>query len=568
MNRTAALLPLAGLLFAASAPVSADEGAVAGSAAVAKELTSSFRDRHGDRYRTALTALRAHDWPAVEATLAGLPDGPMKSILQAEYFLDADSPRADLFALMKLIERAPDLPHADRLRALAMKRGAQALPGGPQVRRLAFVPGTEHRRKPRGVAGDGVLPVLRGRIVQSIAGDDPVGAEALLRAEAGDLDRSALTELKQRIAWSYYIENDDRSALRLAREAQAGAGEWVVHADWVAAMATWRLRDCKSAAADFDRVARRGDSDEMRSAGYYWASRADVMCTRPAGVQAKLQSAARYSDTFYGMLAAQALGMDLPAERAARPATFDAIDDRANVRGAVALAQLGEIALADDLLRHQAGLSGANEHAALLQLSRTLNLPRTQLWLAHHRPGGGRMGSFDPYPAPDWRPTGGWRVDRSLVFAHALQESAFRHEAVSPANAIGLMQVRPGTAGDMARVNGETFSTAQLYEPATNLEYGQRYLEHLSQSGATQGKLPKIIAAYNAGPGAVQRWNSEVADRDDPLLFIESIPYWETRGYVGIVLRNYWMYQRQEGAASMSLAQLSQNKWPGFPRAR
>ena len=54
-------------------------------------------------------------------------------------------------------------------------------------------------------------------------------------------------------------------------------------------------------------------------------------------------------------------------------------------------------------------------------------------------------------------------------------------------------------------------------------------------------------------------------DNDDPLLYIESIPYWETRSYVTIVLRNYWMYQMQAGTPAKSLAALSQGLWPRFP---
>ncbi|MEC8179792.1 MAG: lytic transglycosylase domain-containing protein, partial [Pseudomonadota bacterium] len=53
----------------------------------------------------------------------------------------------------------------------------------------------------------------------------------------------------------------------------------------------------------------------------------------------------------------------------------------------------------------------------------------------------------------------------------------------------------------------------------------------------------------------------------DPLLYMESIPYWETRGYVAIVTRNYWMYERQAAAPSPSRQALAMNHWPGFPEA-
>ena len=77
--------------------------------------------------------------------------------------------------------------------------------------------------------------------------------------------------------------------------------------------------------------------------------------------------------------------------------------------------------------------------------------------------------------------------------------------------------------------------------------------------------LPKVMAAYNAGLTPITRWNTEIKDQGDPLLWIESVPYWETRGYVNIVLRNYWMYERQAGGPSESRMALAQGMWPMFP---
>src|SRR3546814_9686758 len=83
---------------------------------------------------------------------------------------------------------------------------------------------------------------------------------------------------------------------------------------------------------------------------------------------------------------------------------------------------------------------------------------------------------------PKWTPDGGWRVDKALVFAHALQESNFRASVVSPAGARGLMQVLPGTAKMMARQRGGIVDPAQLDNPSTNMEYGQRGSEeHTSE---------------------------------------------------------------------------------------
>ena len=145
-----------------------------------------------------------------------------------------------------------------------------------------------------------------------------------------------------------------------------------------------------------------------------------------------------------------------------------------------------------------------------------------------------------------------------------IQESSFRAEAVSPADAVGLMQVRPGTAGDTARARGQSISVAGLKRPETNLDHGQAFIELIRRSNATRGQLPKVIAAYNAGPVPVDRWNY-TNDKGDPLLWIESIPYWETRYYVPAVLRNMWVYQGLAGAPQPTLRALAEHRWPTFP---
>src|SRR3546814_18661765 len=104
-------------------------------------------------------------------------------------------------------------------------------------------------------------------------------------------------------------------------------------------------------------------------------------------------------------------------------------------------------------------------------------------------------------------------LSKALVFAHALQEANFRASVVSPAGARGLMQVLPGTAKMMARQRGGIVDPAQLDNPSTNMEYGQRYLERLRDMSATGGLLPKVMAAYNAGPVPVGRWKDRKSTR-------------------------------------------------------
>lgn len=532
---------------------------------VPDQLSAAERQYYADVFG----AIRGQQWVRAGELLDSRDKGLLHDIARAELFLAANSPRVDLGPLLSLLNAAPELPHAERLASLAAKRGATILPERPMTVRMASFAGVTRRGKPRSVSDGTVPPMLAAQIQERIVADDPDGAATLLAGQVGTLSPYARTELQQRVAWSYYIENRDTEALQLAQAAAVGAGDWVGEAHWTAGLAGWRLGRCDAALQGFEGAAANAWNEELRAAGYYWASRAATRCRRPDLVQANLRAASQYGETLYGVLAGEQLGMTGKTVRAPDFSDSDwkLLKDRANVRRAIALGQIGESTLADQVLRHEAQIAGDSAHDALLRLARDLSMPQTQMWLAHNGPQGSRPDSFARFPSPRWVPLDGWRVDPALVYAHTLQESNFRSDARSPADARGLMQVRPGTAQDMARARGQSLDASALYQPAINLEYGQRYLEFLRDQPETQGLLPKIIAAYNAGPLPVSRWNYEVKDNGDPLLFIESIPYWETRAYVGIILRNYWMYEKQAGVTSKSVQGLAQGLWPRFPHA-
>jgi soluble lytic murein transglycosylase-like protein len=388
-----------------------------------------------------------------------------------------------------------------------------------------------------------------------------------LESKAFELSTDAVTELRYRVAWSYYIENDDQSARRVAALARAAGGDWGTQASWAYGLASWRLKDYPAAFEAFDTVARFASNDDLKAAGLFWSARAAMAAKQPQQVQPRMQHAAKLPETFYGLLASESLGMEPIAKKAAKISKLDwsALKDQQNAVLAVALTEVGQTKLADEALRHQAKIGDARQHANLAQLAGSLNLASTQFWMGHYGPSRDQSNAMARYPMPNWEPTGGWRVTPALVYAHALQESTFRTDVISPAGARGLMQVRPGTAQDIARARGASFVASELDRPSVNLEYGQSYLEKLRDMPATGGLLPKVIAAYNAGPTPLSRWNMEIRDNGDPLLFVESIPYWETRGYVSTILRNYWIYEMRENKASGSLKGLAQYLWPNFP---
>jgi soluble lytic murein transglycosylase-like protein len=543
--------------------------ATVGTPATATALPVQLDPAQREGYRAVFAAIRAQDWSSAAARLDAMPDGPLHAVARAELYLAKGSPRVAADALVAQISAAPWLPQSAQLARLAATRGVTALPALPVQHELVHLDGAPKRRAAQPTRSDIAAADLARRVLPLIKEDRTPEAEALLIAAEPNLSGDARVEWRQRIAWSYYLNGSDADARRMAALAAGSTGEWAVQADWVQGLAAWRGRDCDAAGRAFSAVSSRARDAEMMAAGLFWSARADVACGRPEQVQAKLRSASRLSETFYGLLASGALGYALPEPDHRMDfagADWSVIAARPNLRAAVALGEIDENDLADALLRHQARIGSPADHESLLHLAARLNLPSAQIWLAQNGPAGANMSATARYPSPGWTPQRGWRVDKALVLAHALQESQFRVGAVSPAGARGLMQVLPGTADLINRKRGEgSIDRARLNDPSVNFEYGQSYLEQLSQSWMTGGLLPKVIAAYNAGPGSVQKWNERGRNLTDPLLFIESIPFFETRAYVAIVLRNYWMYQRQSGTASASLKAMAQGMWPRFP---
>jgi soluble lytic murein transglycosylase-like protein len=526
-------------------------------------------DRTRDFYRAVFSAIDRKDWAGAAALLDQNPDGLLSPIARAELYLATGSPRVELPQIQAWLERGRSLPQAAQLSRLALSRGATAMADIP-VERSVYRQGSVPKRLRPSSIEDGTMPAdIRQQLLDHITNDDPDGARLLLDGIDALLSPESRAEWRQRVAWSYYIENLDPQALAMAQTVGViGSGPWVAEGEWTAGLAAWRLGDCDQAAEAFERSAYGAVNPELRAAAYYWGSRAALRCRQPERGTQLLRAAAGDDETLYGMLAAEQLGTTLPARL--NQAEFSSGDWREiggsdNVRVAIGLAEIGRDELASEVLLHQARIGDPRDYAALSRLARELSLPSTQLYMANNAPSGAASDPASAYPAPKWTPLTGWRVDPALAYAHTLQESNFRASAVSPANAQGLMQITPITVREHAPRLGMNVSQVDIFDPRVNLAFGQQNLEMLRDSPATGGALPKIMAAYNAGLTPVTRWNSEVADQGDPLLYMESIPYWETRSYVAIVMRNYWMYERQADAESTSRVALAQNAWPMFP---
>ncbi len=567
------------------APIAIDDR-VTGAPPVPSALTASERSvpaqltpQQRYQYRRIFLDIAGGRISAARAALDAMPRGPLHATAQAQILLSQGA-NAGLGPLTDWLIANPQAPQATAIAALARKAGATELPQLARTRTLVPVrltPPIAPRSAKGGGSADAAFIASARSLVSS---DRSLEIEPLLDRVGPDLTAEVRSEWTQRAAWDVYLDGDDTSARRLGARAANGTGDWAAMGNWVAGLASFRQNDCEAAARHFDAIGNQFASADMRSAAAYWAARSHVRCSRPHMATERLQAAlARDKTGFYGILAARALGLE-PAIDWQEPdfiqADWTTLKAQSGAQRAVALVEAGQLSLADRELRHLAATTSNEFYEPILRLASRLNLPATQYWLAQNPPPGMMPPMAARLPTPEWRPFNGWRIDRNLVFAHALQESQFITTARSGAGAKGLMQLMPGTARDLAKAAQMAHSDDLLADPSFNVEYGQSYLELLRDSGHTQGLLPKVIAAYNAGPGSVQKWNAGgLKDNGDVLLFVESIPFRETRHYVEVVLRNYWLYELKQqartpdkpgGAAKpTSLAAVSANLWPRFP---
>jgi soluble lytic murein transglycosylase len=146
-------------------------------------------------------------------------------------------------------------------------------------------------------------------------------------------------------------------------------------------------------------------------------------------------------------------------------------------------------------------------------------------------------------------------VDMAAIYAIARTESRFQPDAISKSGAMGLMQLMPATAKQAAKKLGVDYSSAKLTsDPEYNAQLGSSYLA--DQLETYTGSLVLAAAAYNAGAGNANKWIAAYGDPRaadvDPVVWVELIPFQETRKYVQRVLGNYLIYRARLGGTDIS----------------
>lgn len=338
-----------------------------------------------------------------------------------------------------------------------------------------------------------------------------------------------------------------RVAAAHAAESPSNAVDAEFHAGWYALRG---LNDAQTAAKHFARIAEIAEGPISLSRAYYWLGRA-AEAGGPGDAKAYYARAAAYGTAFYGQLAAAriaggGIGVAYPSPSIADRRNFA---QREAVQAIRRLENAGHQRRADILYRDLADqLTSPGELALLAVMAEN----RGDHFLALRVGKIAAVRGIDigalahPLGAiPQSARIGG--AGAALAYAIARQESEFNVGAVSRAGAMGLLQLMPGTARDLAKRSGLPFSKSRLTSDAGyNATLGAAFLGE--QLVRFDGSYVLTFAGYNAGPRRAREWVERYGDPrgkdiDTVVDWIERIPYAETRSYVQRVMENYQVYK-------------------------
>jgi soluble lytic murein transglycosylase-like protein len=394
------------------------------------------------------------------------------------------------------------------------------------------------------------------------AGQDT--AAAALYSSQGAAAFAAASPDQQQLFWpsqntlarALLAANDPQNAYAVVTAVDPSLGsqlapEQVTDRDFLAGFIALRyLKQPDQAALRFRALAAASPAVITQARAYYWLAR----CESGPAATADYQRAAAYPTTYYGQLASIALG-ESPTTLAARinaasePAysTTDALYFALTElpHAAVLLMQMNDPKDAAIFLNRaaQEAIDGRTR-VMDAKLALGLGLPQAAVAIARSAGTAGQMLPLEGWPTPYNPPAA--TLDPATADGIMRQESSFDPTAISPSNALGLMQLLPATARMTARKAG--LPDDNLFDPDQNMALGTTYLATELQNFGNC--LPLAIAAYNAGPGAVARWLGENGDPElghqpggaDIIDWVELIPYSETRNYVQRVSENITIY--------------------------
>ncbi len=404
--------------------------------------------------------------------------------------------------------------------------------------------------------------LLYERVIKLRDGGMTVAARQLMSGLPDALpDQAAAERLWKRgaLAIDALREGDVNGAYAAAAHSGLTSGPAAAEAQFLAGwIALTRLKDPALADRHFAKVAEAGASPLTQSRAYYWRGRAAEAEGDMVNAQLFYGQAARFNTTFYGLLAAQRtgetrlnLGHD-PEITSAERAEFEALGPIKAMR------YLAGIGATDEFKVFAADLAdilpSAADEAMLTDLTRAYGDQQAGMRVVRNAAKRGFILPERGYPLVS-APTVAGGAEPALVLGVTRQESSFDPRAHSGAGARGMMQLMPTTAEVLARRLGMAYSSYELEDAQYNMRLGSAYLGQLVDQFS--GSYVMAAAAYNAGPGRPVQWTAACGDprsgSNDPLNFIECIPFSETRDYVMRVMEATQVYRARLGGGTAPL---------------
>ncbi len=541
------------------------------------QLPRLLQEADIERYQKIFHAQERGDWAAADHLIGQLENNILLGHVLAQRFLHPTKYRSRYPELKKWLDQYADHPDARRLYKLALRRKprnwrAPKRPttgslyiADPVLARLVIPRkrlSRSKRREARKLKRQIRWWLRKGwtKSVKSVL-EKPTSKRLFSDAE--------YDQAQARLAATYFAHGRDQWAYNWAARAAKRSAKYLPEAHWTAGLSAWRMKRFDVAAGHFEAVADDGRSSSwMLTAAAFWAARTNLVNRKPEKVSKYLKIAASHPRTFYGLLARRILGIstqyDWSVPELEKTAMKSLLKSKAGKR-ALALVQVEENRRAERELRYLAVKADPELARGILALASRTAMPALSVRLAKmlFPNGGGYDGAL--YPIPPWQPKKGFRVDRALIYALIRQESGFNPRAKSWAGARGLMQLMPRTASFVARDRRLRWGKRRtLFKPEYNLELGQKYIEILLKDGKIKNDLFLLAAAWNGGPGNLNKWRRTTNHLNDPLFFIESIPSRETRIFIERVLTNLWIYRNRLGQPTPSLDTIAAGDWPVY----
>lgn len=345
-----------------------------------------------------------------------------------------------------------------------------------------------------------------------------------------------------------------KAGYQIARAHGFDKGEEAIEGEFLAGWIALRyLKDADTALHHFGKLSEIATTRTEKARAGYWTGRALEAAGRKSDAKSAYKSAAHYSTVYYGQLAREKIGLGTVPEEIESGKASDAASSKIDKDEVVrAFKMMSEAGARNDLYMFLWSFANRFSNTDEMNAVASIAWDEGGATMAVRLAKAAAQRNIDidswGYPVralPDWKQIGR-NIEKPLVFALARQESEFNPTAGSKVGAQGLMQIMPGTAKLIAKKYGLKHSNGMLTgDPAYNVKLGAAHLGDLIND--FNGSYVLTLVAYNAGPRRSREWVAEYGDLRagdvDPIDWVESIPFQETRQYVQKVLQNLHVYR-------------------------